>query len=298
MMTGEKSSNTVSYIKLIVFAIMAVSLMQGCKYLTKDKTDDVVLAKTGSAVLTKQQVDKIIPSNLKGDDSVHFVQNYVDKWIHNRLMIERAIANIDADSYESVENMVNDYRTSLLVYKYQQLYIEQNLDTLVLDSQIADHYDNYGNNFLLDSCAVKAVFVKIPKALPEGNQIRALMRSSRSDDLVRFEEFCYKNARNFDAGQEWRYLSDAVSQMPHGSISNPLAAAKNGRFVEAQDSLYNYYFMVKEFLDVNEQAPLVFAREKIREILLNHRKNDLIRNLEIKIYVDAVNKQRFTNYVN
>ena len=86
--------------------------------------------------------------------------------------------------------------------------------------------------------------------------------------------------------------------MPKGSIADPKTMAKNARFVEAHDSLNNYYFMVKEFRDVNEQAPLVFAKEKIREILLNHRKNDLIRNLEIKIYVDAVNKQRLTNYVN
>ncbi|MBO7497156.1 MAG: hypothetical protein J6T98_11430 [Salinivirgaceae bacterium] len=276
----------------------ALLLATGCQLLSKNKTEDVILAKTSSAVLTLRQVDKIMPDNLKDVDSVQFVQSYVDKWIHNQLMLEKAIANIDDEGYESVENMVNDYRTALLVYKYQQLYIEQNLDTLVLDSQIADHYEKYGNNFLLDSCAVKAVIVQIPKSLPDGNQIRTLMRSSRPDDFVKLEEYCYKNARNFDAGLDWRYLTDAVRQLPRGAVPNPIAVAKNGRFIEAQDSLYNYFFMVKEFLDVNEQAPLVFARDKIREILLNHQKNDLIRNLEIKIYVDAVNKQRFTNYVN
>ena len=116
--------------------------------------------------------------------------------------------------------------------------------------------------------------------------------------MIRLEEFCFKNARNFDAGTDWRYLYDAVAQMPLGSVKSPLATARNSKFVEAQDSLYNYFFMVKEFRDVNEQAPLILAKRKIREILLNHRRNDLIRNLEIKIYVDAVNKQRFTNYVN
>lgn len=285
-------------LQVALIAVSALIIAAGCQFLAKSKSDDTVLAKTSSAVLTLRQVDKIMSANLKGDDSVQFLQNYVDKWIHNQLMLERAIANIDADGYESVENMVNDYRTALLVYKYQQLYIEQNLDTLVLDSQIADHYAKYGNNFLLDSCAVKAVIVQVPKSLPDGNQIRTLMRSNRPDDFVKLEEYCYKNARKFDVGLDWRYLTDAVRQLPRGAIANPLNVAKNGRLVEAQDSLYNYYFLVKEFLDVNEQAPLVFAREKIREILLNHQKNDLIRNLEIKIYVDAVNKQRFTNYVN
>lgn len=285
-------------IGLIAIAAAIATTTDSCQFFGKKQTDDTVLAKTSSAVLTMQQVAKLIPDNMKGADSVQFVQNYVDRWIHNQLMLEKAIANIDDKGYASIEDMVNDYRTSLLVYKYQQLYIEQNLDTLILDSQIADHYEKYGNNFLLDSCAVRAVFVQIPKSLPDGSEIRTLIRSNKPDDLIRLEEFCFKNARSFDAGTDWRYLTNAVAQMPLGSVKNPMNVARNGKCVEAQDSLYNYFFMVKEFRDVNEQAPLILAKRKIREILLNHRRNDLIRNLEIKIYVDAVNKQRFTNYVN
>lgn len=285
-------------IGLTAIAVAIAATIDSCQFFSKKQTDDSVLAKTSSAVLTMQQVAKLIPDNMKGADSVQFVQNYVDRWIHNQLMLEKAIANIDDKGYASIEDMVNDYRTSLLVYKYQQLYIEQNLDTLILDSQIADHYEKYGNNFLLDSCAVRAVFVQIPKSLPDGSEIRTLIRSNKPDDLIRLEEFCFKNARSFDAGTDWRYLTNAVAQMPLGSIKNPMNVARNGKYVEAQDSLYNYFFIVKEFRDVNEQAPLILAKPKIREILLNHRRNDLIRNLEIKIYVDAVNKQRFTNYVN
>ena len=283
---------------LVTVVVAIILVVAGCQFLTNTKNNEQILAKTGTATLTVEQVSKLVPENAKGADSVQFVQNYVDRWIHKQLMIEKAIANIDDNGRAGIEDMVNDYRTALLVYKYQQLYIEQNLDTLILDSQITDHYEKYGNNFLLDSCAVRAVFVQIPKSLPERAQVRNLIRSNNPEDLVKLEEFCYKNARRFDVGTDWRYLGDAVSQMPHGSVSNSIATAKNGRCIEAHDSLYTYFFMVKEFRDVNEQAPLVFAKEKIRDILLNHRKNDLIRNLEIKIYVDAVSKQRFTNYVN
>lgn len=283
----------------ISFALLSLSmLMAGCQLFEKHKSDDVVLAETNGIVLTEQQVAKLIPDNVKGLDSVQFVQSYVERWIRNQLMLEKAVANIDEKSFANVENMVNDYRTSLLVYKYQQMYIEQNLDTLILDSQIADHYDKYGVNFLLDSCAVRAVFVQIPKSSPDKTNVRKLIRSDKPDDLIALEEFCYKNARDFDVGNEWCYLSDIISRLPEDAISNPVAFAKSGKYTELQDSLYNYHFMVREFRNVNEQAPLVFAKDKIREILLNHRKNDMIKDLEQKIYIDAVNKQRFTNYVN
>ncbi len=284
----------------LCLSVLALTVMlSGCQMLGgQDASNDTVLAQVGENSLMLSQVQNLLPYGSVDNDSVVFVQNYVDKWIHNQLMLEKAVKNIDDKGYANIENMVNDYRTALLVYKYQQMYIEQNLDTLILDSQIAEHYNNYGVNFLLDSCAVRSVFVQIPKSLPDGHKVKRLVRSDKPDDLVELEEFCYKNARSFDIGADWRYLSDAVAQMPAGSIADPKAFAKALKFAEAQDSIYNYYFSVVEFRDVNEQAPLVFAKDKIREILLNHRKNDLIKDLEINIYIDAVSKQRFTNYVN
>lgn len=278
--------------------LSVVMLMTGCQLFVGQKSDDEVLAEANSMVLTRSQMEKLIPDNVKGLDSVQFVQSYVERWIRNQLMLAKAMVNIDEKSMANVENMVNDYRTALLVYKYQQMYIEQNLDTLILDSQIAEHYDMYGVNFLLDSCAVRSVFVQVPKSLPDKTNIRKLIRSDKPDDLIALEEFCFKNARDFDVGNEWCYLNDIVVKLPEDAVPNPVAFAKSGKYTEFQDSLYNYYFMVREFRDVNEQAPMVFAKDKIREILLNHRKNDMIKELEQKIYIDAVNKQRFTNYVN
>lgn len=275
-----------------------VLLLAGCHLFSGQRVDDVILAEANSMILTKSQMDKLIPDNLKGLDSVQFVQSYVERWIRNQLMLEKAVVNIDEKSAANIESMVNDYRTALLVYKYQQMFIEQNLDTLILDSQIAEHYDKYGLNFLLDSCAVRAVFVQIPKSLPDKSMVRKLVRSDKPDDVVALEEFCYKNARDFDVGNEWQYWNSLVSKLPADIISGQEKAAKSGKCIESQDSLYNYFFMVRELRDVNEQAPLVFAKDKIREILLNHRKNDMIKDLEQKIYIDAVNKQRFTNYVN
>lgn len=278
--------------------LSVVMLMTGCQLFVNQRDNDEVLAEVYSMVLTRSQVEKLIPDNIKGLDSVQFVQSYVERWIRSQLMLAKAMVNIDEKSMVNIDNMVNDYRTSLLVYKYQQMYIEQNLDTLILDSQIAAHYDMYGVNFLLDSCAVKAVFVQVPKSLPDKTNIRKLIRSGKPEDMIALEEFCYKNARDFDVGSEWRYLNSVIVKLPANAVPNPAEFAKSGKYAEAQDSLYNYYFMVREFRDVNEQAPIVFAKDKIREILLNHRKNDMIKDLEQKIYIDAVNKQRFTNYVN
>jgi len=281
--------------KLLLLSVIAA--MHSCSLIKSQNVDDPIMAKTELGTLTRSQVEAIIPSHMKGLDSVQFVQSYVDRWIHNQLLLENAMDYVDKESLRSVNQMVADYHTTLLVHKYQQMYIERELDTLIPDSQIEEHYSNYGNNFLLDSAAVRVVFLKLPKKFQEKSKLRRVVRGQSKTDSTQLALYGSK-ALLFSNGEGWNYLSDMIAQLPSGSISNPVAFAKSGKYFETQDDSCFYAMMVREFRNVNEQAPLVFAKSKIREILINHRKNDLIKNLEIQIYIDAVNKERFTNYVN
>lgn len=280
-------------------ALLVLSVLSAgsCGLLHTPNDADPVMARTELGILTLSQVRAVVPTGMNGLDSVQFVQSYVDRWIHNQLLLENAMEYVDKETQRSVNQMVSDYHTALLVHKYKQMYIEQKLDTLIADSQIEEHYSKYGNNFLLDSAAVRAVFVKVASDFKDKNKLRRLIRSTNPDDEGPLAELC-ANALYFDNGANWHYINTITKALPSGSMSNPIVMAKAGRFFETQDDTTVYMLMFREFRDVNEQAPLVFAKGKIREILINHRKNDLIKNLEIQIYIDAVNKQRFTNYVN
>ena len=282
---------------LKVLIVCAIISSQSCGLLHKPNDADPIMARTELGVLTLSQVSAVVPNNIHGLDSVQFVQSYVDRWIHNQLLLENAMEYVDKETQRSVNQMVADYHTTLLVHKYKQMYIEEKLDTVIPDSKIEEHYSQYGNNFLLDSAAVRTVFVKVAPDFKEKNKLRRLVRSTNPDDAEPLAALC-ANALYFDNGTNWHYLSTITSMLPQNAMSNPMSMARNGRFFETQDDSTLYMLMFCEFRDVNEQAPLVFAKNKIREILINHRKNDLIKNLEIQVYIDAVNKQRFTNYVN
>ena len=62
-------------IGLIVIALSVAAIIDSCQFFSSAKTNDTVLARTSSAVLTMQQVAKLIPDNMKRADSVRFVQN-------------------------------------------------------------------------------------------------------------------------------------------------------------------------------------------------------------------------------
>ena len=52
-------------IGLAVIAVAIAATIDSCQFFSKKQTDDTVLAKTNSAVLTMRQVAKLIPDNVK-----------------------------------------------------------------------------------------------------------------------------------------------------------------------------------------------------------------------------------------
>ena len=73
-------------------------------------------------------------------DSVTFVQSYVDSWIKKQLLVAQAEMNL-TDALKNVEDRIDDYRSSLLIYAYQQELISQNFDTVVSKIEIQNYYN-------------------------------------------------------------------------------------------------------------------------------------------------------------
>lgn len=60
--------------------------------------------------------------------------------------------------------------------------------------------------------------------------------------------------------------------------------------IEYQDSSYLYLLNISDVLTEGSEMPFDFARKQIEEILLNHRKNEFIRNTQRELYDEAFKK--------
>ena len=92
---------------------------------TKD-SNEVLLAKTETQKLLKSDVLAKMPAGLSGDDSVDFIKNYVDTWLHYSLLFEKANDNIN-DSDSSIAKQVDLFRKDLVINKYEQVFLQQKL---------------------------------------------------------------------------------------------------------------------------------------------------------------------------
>ncbi len=283
---------TFIYLSLLFLLVMFVA---AC---SKNNVNDRVLAQANGKELTQSQLQNVMPSAMKDIDSISFAQNYIEKWVKYQLMLEKAEFNLSDETKKTIEDMIDNYRTSLLVFKYQQLLISQKLDTVVPESELKDYYMSNMGNFRLDSNITKAIFVQVPKTLYDAFKIRSWIRSGNENDIANLEDYCYQNAHYFDIGDEWRYMGEISRLLPKFTYRDEENFLKNIQYAETQDSLYYYFVAVRDYKLVNDMAPIELVQDKITEIILNHRKAQLIKDLENRIYLDAVNQKKFTIYTN
>ena len=274
--------------------IIIVLLAAGCKNGKVNKQEEPV-AKVFKSYLYPSELKDAFPNGINSNDSLAIVKDYIDKWIRSQLLLNKAEQNL-TDSEKDVESQIESYKSSLLIYIYEQSFLRQNLDTVVTDKEIEDYYNENQSNFILDEPLVKALFIKIPLAAPELFNVRQWYRSDDPEIINNLEAYCFKNATVYDHfNEEWISLYEVFSLIP---ASNNLSenALLDRKYLETRDDSYYYFLRIYEAVEQGLVSPLEVVTSDINYIILNKRKIKLINELETSIYSDAQNRKYFTIY--
>ncbi len=280
---------------VVLFFMLLVGL-SACDQLNFNKRrNDKPVARVGDKVLYHSELADNLPETLNPVDSISFAQSYIEKWVRNHLLLAKAEENIDDDILREIDYMIENYRISLTVFKFQQMLLHEKLDTTVKRAEIDSYYQKHAGNFKLDSCVVKAIYVQVPKSTPDAYKIKSWMYSSREEDLINLEDYCYQNARNFYMGEEWVYFSTLLSKTPK-TVKDPERYLRSNKGFSDQDSLYKYYVAIREYRLPQDTTPQIFVEDQVRDIIINHRKVDFIKSLENSVYREGVNQKKFNIY--
>jgi len=262
---------------------------------SKNTPNNPTVAKVDGSYLYLNKIRKLIPKNSTKEDSSRIAQNYIHQWIKKQLLVSRAELNLTNED-QDVAEMVEDFRSSLIIHKYQQHLIEQKLDTTVSHTEINKYYRDYPGNFLLNRNIVKAVYIKIPKPLPQAKKIKKIYKLKKDEDWDKLEDYCFQNATKFDNfSEQWVYSQNLLNQTPI-KIANEENFLRRNKYFETEDSTYHYLINIQDFKLKKETAPLSFVNEDIRKIIINKRKIQFIKNMEESIFRDAESKNKFKIY--
>lgn len=280
-------------IKKLVFIILAISLFVACS--SSEEKEKNVVARVYDEYLYKSDIIGLIPEGTPTKDSIAIVKSYIDNWIKTKLLIHNAEENLSSDQ-KDFEKQLEEYRNSLILYTYEKELIKQKLDTTVSDSAIAKFYESNKSEFLLKDNIIKVWYIKMPLKSPNSNEIKALYKKDTESNKKILEEKCRQFATNYYLDDEsWLLFDDLLKEIPIKTYDQE-DYLKNHRFVEIQDSLYDYFVNIKDFQVKESMSPLSFEKENIKSIILNKRKLQLVEDMQNTLFKKALKEKDFEIY--
>jgi hypothetical protein len=277
---------------IIIFAII---LLTGCRNKTTT-AGRIIVADVENVRLYYDEIPQLIQHGINEADSVAIVQNYVNKWAKRRLLLKKAEENLTPELKSVIEQQIEETRTNLVIYQYQQQMILEKMDTILSETELENYYKTYEKSFILNSDIVKALFIKLPVETPDLNKIRMLARSSNQNDLQQLETYCYQFAEKFDDFNEGWVPMDKLSVELQQDIENKETFLKNNRFFETSDSLSVYLISIRDYRLRSDTAPFEYVKNDIKRIIWNTRRIEFIQSLENGIYNEALKKNSFRIY--
>ena len=259
--------------------------------------DKQIVARVGNNVLLKTEVEYLVPPGTSYNDSIAMIQHYVTSWSLKYLLIAKAEKEIPG-VHSSIEKEINDYRNSLLAYKYEKQYIDQRLDTLVTENEARQYYFDNQESFILTDYVVTSRVIKISSSSPNLARIRNMYRTERVNDVAELEQICYNSADkyiNFD--NQWVNLSVVAAEIPL-DITEIRKQMKLRNYIETTDALYNYLVFLPGIINPEHIAPFEFYQQRIKEIIIGKRKQELIEKLTKDLMKEALDNNTLVTTIN
>lgn len=267
--------------------IAFVSLLCSCKG-TQPADDADVLVKVKDRTLGRSEIKQQIPRGLSSADSMLFAESLEKKWVKDALVYDVALRNLEGEDKAEVDKLVEEYRHSLIRYRYQEQLIRERLSSEFQESDKLSYYEENQKKFVLDKALVKGLFLKIPVDAPGLSDVKGWYRSTSEASLEKIEKYSVQNATIYEYFYDkWVDFDEVMDNIPI-HVSNPNAFLKANKYVEVADSSYCYLLNIKEYLPSGSVEPYDYASPHVTEMLVNQRKVEFLKKFEDELYNDAI----------
>jgi|TARA_B100000809_G_scaffold66712_1_gene63529 hypothetical protein len=276
----------------ILFCIFTLTSCDYIKLQEKDAPTSEIIAIVNTDKLFKEDLRDFLPRNISREDSLILVKSFIQDWAVKKLLLDAAANNNTQESLKNINNLVQDYKESLLINNFKEALIKQQLDTIISDNEVEAYYLINNENFKLNEVLVKSRYLYFDASIINKKEIVKFFKSEEIEDAEELErqQLSFKMYQLNDS--IWTELDKILLKLPF-SKENLL---KKSKFIQKQDSLGLYLVAIKDVLRRNDIAPLSYIKPTIKEMILHKRKIELIRDIEKIIVKDATKNNNFKIY--
>ena len=258
-------------------------------------TSNVDLARVNDDYLSQSDVKDVLDTSSNSNDSTIIINNYINNWATNKLLINRALINLPEENQNNIQELVDNYKNEILINSYIDALIEKNMNLEVSKFELDSLYVRYKETFKLNEELFKIRFIYLSKVNPDINLFKSKLKRFNNDDLKYLDSLSFQFNRYSFNDSVWRNKNEIFYQLPDlKKVNNYML--KKSNFIEIKDSLGLYLINIKDVLKSNQYAPLDYVSETLKRMIINSRKLKFIDQLRKDITTDAIKNKRFEIY--
>jgi hypothetical protein len=283
------------YIGILLVAVCSCKVVNTLTDTANELFRGEVVARAGDHVLHLSELEQYIPQGVSSEDSTKLARQFIDAWAQDLLLLDMAEEQL-SPSEKDVTNELEDYRRTLLKYRYEQLYINQRLDTLITTEEVNAFYKENSALFRLERPIVKARYLLIPADAKSIKNLRRLMSSEDETEVMEAASLASTSAIKYvDQADTWMDALSLAREM--GMDYQKLLSGIRNQFMEyTDDNGILHLAYLAEQVPEGKTAPLEYCEDRIRELILSGRKHTLEESLEQDVLEDARKNNKYVIY--
>ena len=262
-------------------------------YFNNQSDSDV--ARVKDMYLKQNQIEKIFKNSTNFADSTMVLNNYINNWAANKLLIQRALINLPEENLNRIQDLVDDYKSDILINSYLDALVNENMNLKVASNELDSLYNKYKETFKLTEDLFKIRFIYISNLNPDISLFKKKLRRFNINDARYLDSLSFQFNRFSLNDSIWKNKNEIFYQLPNLKKVNKYLLKKSN-FVEIKDSLGLYLIIIKDVLKTNQYAPLEYVSETLKRMVLNERKLVFIDQLRKDITKDAIKNKSFEIY--
>ncbi len=275
-----------------LWVLLLITLVS-CTSEAPSEVQDPVLAQVFNKTLVLSDIDGIVDPINNQEDSLHLIQSFVDRWVREAILMHEAEKHVTQDM--GLDQLVRDYRLSLVLNNFEQALFENELDTVITDLDVEQYFNANKEQFRLSYDIVRYFLIKLPESSPNVDAVIQWWTNKERALLPDLKEALKGDGAYFVLNQlQWHSLQNLKKKLPKKRAK---------RLSESLDDVltnnnYLYFLKIFEIRKKGDLPPISFVRDQVEKIILHGRKMKLIEDKKAALYQKEINTENVKIFTN
>ena len=272
--------------------IWFVILVSSCGFFKKTENGNPI-ARVNDTYLYQEDIKGLIYDGITKEDSTLRVNNYINKWATQQLLINGAQINLTEEKQTEFKRLVKQYKNDLFIKAYLEALVKRSIDTVVTKEEALEVYNRNIETFKLNEELIRFRYINISDNSINLKDIEERFKRFNQEDKTILDSISIQFKSYSLNDSIWVRLDQVVTKIPVINNDNKKELLKKSNFVQLKDSLGLYLMQINDVLFRNDTAPLEYVMPTIKQIVINKRKLEFIKQLEKDITKDAMKNKQF-----